>query len=86
MTNKMQNFCLFICTQLALHVSGNVFAHHQEHLTVFTASVIVRCHGRGGTEFHLVRDSGQQQHRWTISEAVNTPGAPDDRRKHRRNM
>jgi len=23
----------------ALHVSGDVFAHHQEHLTVFTASV-----------------------------------------------
>ena len=22
----------------ALHVSGNVFAHHQEHLTVFTVS------------------------------------------------
>jgi hypothetical protein len=23
---------------VALHVSGDVFAHHQEHLTVFTAS------------------------------------------------
>jgi len=23
---------------LALHASGDVFAHHQEHLTVFTAS------------------------------------------------
>jgi hypothetical protein len=23
------------------HVSGDVFAHHQEHLTVFTASDIV---------------------------------------------
>ena len=31
----------FICTQSALHVSGDVFAHHQEHLTVFTASDIV---------------------------------------------
>ena len=43
----MQLFVLFICTQSALHVSGE-------------------------TEFHLVHDTGRQQHRWTISEAVNT--------------
>jgi hypothetical protein len=37
-TNKMQ-LCRLICYSLsALHVSGDVFAHHQEHLTVFTAS------------------------------------------------
>ena len=34
-------FGLFISTQSVLHVSGDVFAHHQEHLTVFTASDIV---------------------------------------------
>jgi hypothetical protein len=27
----------------ALHVSGDVFAHHQEHLTVFTVSVYPSC-------------------------------------------
>ena len=37
MTNKMQTFGLFICTQSVLRVSGDVFAHHQEPLTVFTA-------------------------------------------------
>jgi hypothetical protein len=37
----MQCFGLFICNQLSLQVSGDVFAHHQEHLTVFTASDIV---------------------------------------------
>ena len=42
MTNKMQIFGLFICTQSAIHVSGDVFAHHQEHLTVFTVSDIVQ--------------------------------------------
>jgi len=42
MTNKMQIFGLFICTQSARHVSSYVFDHHQEHLTVFTASSIVR--------------------------------------------
>jgi len=41
MTNKMQLYGLFICTQSALHVSADVFAHHQEHLTVFTASDIL---------------------------------------------
>jgi len=57
MTNNMQLFGLFICTQSALHVSGDFFAHHQEQLTVFTASDIVHlCFCR---------------HRWTISEAVN---------------
>jgi len=46
MTNKMQIFGLFICTQPALHVSGDVFAHHREHLNVFTASGIVHCNDR----------------------------------------
>jgi len=41
MTNKMQIFGLLICTLSALHVSGDVYAHHQEHLTVVTASDIV---------------------------------------------
>ena len=41
MTNKMQLFGLFIYSHSALHVSDNVFAHHQEHLTAFTASAIV---------------------------------------------
>ena len=31
-------FGLFIYSQSALQVLGNVFTHHQEHLTVFTAS------------------------------------------------
>ena len=35
---------LFIYSQSALRVSGDVFAHHHEHLSVFTASGIVhRC-------------------------------------------
>ena len=32
---------LFIYSQSALRVSGDVFVHHQEHLTVFTASDVV---------------------------------------------
>jgi len=38
----MQLFGLYLCTQSELLISGDVFAHHQEHLTVFTASDIVQ--------------------------------------------
>jgi hypothetical protein len=37
-TNKMQLYRLIYYSYSALHVSGDVFAHHQEHLTVFTVS------------------------------------------------
>ena len=37
-TTKMQLYRLIHYSQSAIHVSGGVFAHHQEHLTVFTAS------------------------------------------------
>ena len=49
------NFDLFICTQSVVHVSDDVFAHHQEHLILFTASdystylAAGLCHGRDGT-------------------------------------
>jgi len=72
MTNKTQSFGLFICSQSALRVSVDVFAHHQEFLTIFTASDIVHlCCCQNGTEFHLVHYTGRQQRRWTISEPVN---------------
>ena len=31
---------LIYYSKSALHVSGDVFAHHQEHLTVFTISAV----------------------------------------------
>jgi len=37
-TNKMQLRRLIYYSNSAVHVSGDVFAHHQEHLTVFTVS------------------------------------------------
>ena len=37
-TNKMQLYRLIYFSLSALQVSGVVFAHHQEHLTVFTVS------------------------------------------------
>ena len=37
-SNKMQLYRLIYYSRSALRVSGNVFAHHQEHLNVFTVS------------------------------------------------
>jgi len=37
-TNEIQPYRLIYYSCSALHVSGNIFAHHQEHLTVFTTS------------------------------------------------
>jgi hypothetical protein len=37
-TNKMQLYRLIYYSKSAVHVSGDVLAHHQEHLTAFTVS------------------------------------------------
>jgi hypothetical protein len=37
-TNEMQLYRLIYYSWSAVHVSGDVFAYHQEHLTVFTVS------------------------------------------------
>jgi hypothetical protein len=38
-TNKMQLYRLIYYSKSVLYVSGDVFAHYQEHVTVFTALV-----------------------------------------------
>jgi len=45
----MQLYRLIYCSKSALHVSGEVFAHHQEHLTVFTVSGSVHPRANGWT-------------------------------------
>ena len=37
MINKMQLCRIVYCTLAALHVSSDIFAHHQEHLNCITA-------------------------------------------------
>jgi hypothetical protein len=39
-TNKMQKYRLISFSKSALHVPGDIFAQHQEQLTVFTKSVV----------------------------------------------
>ena len=47
MTNKMQLCRTIYYFLAALHISNDIFAHHQEHLNCITASGITRfCHYR----------------------------------------
>jgi len=45
MTNKMQKCRLIYYSLTAEHVSSDIFAHHQEYLTVFTASGVIHVCG-----------------------------------------
>jgi hypothetical protein len=38
MTHKMQLCMIVYCSLTTLHVSSDIFAHHQEHLTVFATT------------------------------------------------
>jgi hypothetical protein len=60
---------------LALHVSGEVFAHNQKHLTIFTVSGSVhqicwRLVSR--MSWKLIWDTSRQQRGWTLPDTVNT--------------
>ena len=69
MTNKMQLCRIIYCSLTALHVSSDIFAHHQEHINcnyssfLFTCVVVGCCHGSSrqwrstinySTQLHLV--------------------------------
>ena len=66
----------------AQRVSGDKFAHPQEHFLTFwlyiqllvqcTASAADRCHGCDGTQFYLNRGTGRQQRRCNVPKAVHT--------------
>jgi hypothetical protein len=59
----------------ALHFSGDIFAHHQEHLAVFTVSGIVRtncCRLVSQMSWKLIWDTSRQQLRWNLPNTVST--------------
>jgi len=62
-TNKMQLYMFIYYSYSVLHVLGDVFTHHQEHLTVFTYLVVFTqvaagwCHGWVKTKFQLIQYS-----------------------------
>jgi hypothetical protein len=62
-TNKMQLYRLIYYSKSALHVSGKVFAHHQEHLTVFTVSGSVHpssCRLVSWMSWKFIQDTSRQ--------------------------
>jgi len=59
-TNKIQLYRLIYFSLSALHVSGDVFAHYQERLTVFTVSGIIQP-GCCRLVFQLIQDTSPQQ-------------------------
>ena len=44
-TNEMQLYRLIYYSRSPLHVSGDVFAYHQAHLTIFTVSGSIHSSG-----------------------------------------
>jgi hypothetical protein len=83
-TNKIQLYRLIYnsWSAIALHVSGDVFANHQEHLTVFTAScsfhpsccrlVSWMSWNELKLQFQLIHDTSRQRLEWIPPGAVNT--------------
>jgi len=66
MTYKMQLWSIIYCSLTALHVSSDIFAHHQEHLkSIYSFWYCSRVSLPAA-------DSSRQRHTWTILEAVNT--------------
>ena len=60
----MQLYRLIYYSQSALLVSGDVFVHHQEHLTVFTASGSIHNKSLPAgvmDEFKLIHDTSPQR-------------------------
>jgi hypothetical protein len=60
MTNKMQLCRIIYYSLAALHVSSDIFAHHQEHLNCITAVGIT----------HIYATANWQRHTCVIPEAV----------------
>jgi hypothetical protein len=55
-TNKMQPYRLIYYSKPTLHVSGDVYAHHQEYLTVFTVYGSINLK----LKFQIIQDTSRQ--------------------------
>jgi hypothetical protein len=79
MTNKMQLFRIIYYSLAAVHVSSDIFAHHQEHLNCIYSfwyytrmSLPVGIMGELERQFQHSHDTNQQRRTCVIPEAVNT--------------
>jgi len=73
-TNKMQLCRIIYCSLVALHVSSDIFAHHQEHLNCITAAgIILMCLYRLILILNIFSlDISRQRHTCVIPEALHT--------------
>ena len=74
-TNKMQLCRIIYCSLTALHVSGDIFAHHQEHLNCmysFWYYSHVSLTADIEDEYIFILDISRQRHTCVIPEAVHT--------------
>jgi hypothetical protein len=80
MTNKMQRCRIIYYSLAALHVSSDIFVHHQEHLNCiysvwYYTRVLLPVGFKGELKieyFQLSLDTNRRQHACVIPEAVNT--------------
>jgi len=89
MTSKMQQCRIIYCSLAALHVSRDIFAHHQEHLNgiysfwYYTRVVAGWFHGRVGTVPTLPWNQLAMTHVDNTRSCKYSLDAPDDERKYR---
>jgi hypothetical protein len=78
MTNKMQLCRIIYYSLTALHVSSDIFAHHQAHLNCKQLLVLQTYvaagwyHGRVGTQSQHSHDTSRQRHTCLTPEAVHS--------------
>jgi len=64
MTNKMQQCRIIYCSLVALHVSSDIFAHHQEHLNcIYSRPATVHVYNNRSCKYSLdAPDDGRKYH------------------------
>jgi hypothetical protein len=70
MANKMQLCKIIYHSLAALHVSSDIFAHHQRHLNCITASGMSLPAGIMAVLFQHSHGTSRQRHTCVIPEAV----------------
>ena len=88
MTNKMQQYRIIYCSLAALHVSSDIFAHHQEHLNcIYSFWYYPRESLPAGfmgelEQFQLSHETSRQRLVYNTRSCKCRLDAPDDERKY----
>jgi hypothetical protein len=82
MTNKMQMCTIIYYSLAALHVSGDIFAHHREHLNCITASDITHVCRCRLVSWECSTLQWYQPAATYVCKSRSSLDAPDDERKY----